>query len=324
MPRGPRLDAPGTLHHVIIRGIEKRPIVRDDTDRSDFVSRLGRLAIETQTGVFAWALMENHAHLLLRSSAHGLPGLMRRLLTGYSIKYNLRHRRHGHLFQNRYKSIVCEEDVYFRELLRYIHLNPLRAGAAESLAELDHYPWSGHAVVVGILENDWQDRDYALKWFGRKEAEAKAAYQAYIREGVGQGRRPELVGGGLVRSAGGWSAVKALRTRGIREKGDERILGGSDFVLQIVKEAEKRQKYQFSLAERIENAEKILSAECRKAGVKESAISAGGRRREMSLLRRNLARKFVDELGLSLAEAGRLLGVSTAAIARSVSLNNKL
>jgi hypothetical protein len=249
---------------------------------------------------------------------------MRRLLTGYSTKYNLRHHRHGHLFQNRYKSIVVEEDVYFRELLRYIHLNPMRAGAVASLSELDHYPWSGHAVVVGALKNDWQDQDYALKWFGRKEAQARASYQAYLQEGVGQGRRPELVGGGLIRSAGGWSSVKSLRAKGIHEKGDERILGSSDFVLGMVNEAEKRLKYQFPLAERMEMAEKTLAAECKTAGVREGALRAGGRRRNMSRLRWNLARKFVDELGLSLAESGRLLGVSTSAIAHSLSRIKKL
>ena len=324
MPRGARLDAPGTLHHVMIRGIEKKDIVRDVADRSDFVSRLGRLATETRTAVLAWALMRNHAHLLIRSGTYGLPRLMRRLLTGYSVRFNLRHRRHGHLFQNRYKSIVCEEDAYFRELLRYVHLNPLRAGEVDSLMELDHYPWSGHAVIVGLLTNDWQDRDYALKWFGRREKEAQAAYQAYLQEGVGQGRRPELVGGGMIRSAGGWSAVKALRARGFREKGDERILGSSDFVLKMVIEAEKRLKYQFPMAERIENAKRALSTECRKADVNESALTAGGRRRAMSRLRRKLAQKFVDEMGLSLAEAGRLLGVSTPAIARTLSRANKL
>lgn len=324
MPRGARLDAPGTLHHVIIRGIEQKPIVKDAADRSDFVSRLGRLAAETRTAVLAWALMKNHAHLLIRSGPCGLPVLMRRLLTGHAIRFNRRHRRHGHLFQNRYKSIVCEEDAYFRELLRYIHLNPLRAGEVESFMELGRYPWSGHAVIMGLLTNDWQDRDYALKWFGRKEKEAQAAYQAYLRKGVGQGRRPELVGGGMIRSAGGWSAVRALRARGLREKGDERILGSSEFALKMINEAENRLQYQFSLAERIENAKKTLSAECRKAGVNESALAAGGRRRAMSRSRRKLAHKFVDELGLSLAEAGRLLGVSTPAIARALNRANKL
>ncbi len=99
MPRRARLDAPGTLHHVIVRGIEKRRIVDDVADRKSFVDRLGELAAATKTGIYAWTLMTNHAHMLLRSSEIGLSGFMRRLLTGYAIYYNRRHRRWGHLFQ---------------------------------------------------------------------------------------------------------------------------------------------------------------------------------------------------------------------------------
>ena len=122
MPRGPRLDAPGTLHHVIVRGIERRKIVDNDTDREDFATRMGSIALGTGTYIYAWALMTNHAHILLRSSSAGLTTFMRRFLSGYAIMYNRRHRRYGRLFQNRYKSIVCEEDPYFKELVRYIHL----------------------------------------------------------------------------------------------------------------------------------------------------------------------------------------------------------
>ena len=117
MPRGPRLDAPGTLHHVIIRGIERRKIVDNDKDRENFVTRMGSIALDTKTSIYAWALMTNHAHILLRSSIAGLPTFMRRFLSGYAVSYNRRHRRYGHLFQNRYKSIVCEEDRYFKELV---------------------------------------------------------------------------------------------------------------------------------------------------------------------------------------------------------------
>jgi REP element-mobilizing transposase RayT len=127
MPRQARLDAPGTLHHVIIRGLESRKVVGDREDRGNFVSRMGKIASDTETVIYAWALMPNHAHILLRSGPHGLSKYMRRFLTGYAITYNRRHTRYGHLFQNRYKSIVCDEDSYFRELVRYIHLNPLRA-----------------------------------------------------------------------------------------------------------------------------------------------------------------------------------------------------
>ena len=99
MPRGARLDAPGTLHHVMVRGIEGGNIVKDDQDRDNFISRLGELAKETFTAIYAWALLENHAHILLRSGAAGLPTLMRRLLSGYATSFNKRHRRCGHLFQ---------------------------------------------------------------------------------------------------------------------------------------------------------------------------------------------------------------------------------
>ena len=88
MPRGARLDAPGTLHHVIVRGIEAGKIVKDDQDRDNFISRLGPLAKETSTAVYGWALLSNHAHILLRSSATGLPTLMRRLLSGYAKSFS--------------------------------------------------------------------------------------------------------------------------------------------------------------------------------------------------------------------------------------------
>ena len=93
MPRQARLDSPGTLHHVMIRGIEKKRIVVDEQDRKDFVRRLGLLAVETKTAVYAWALMSNHAHLLVCSGTAGLAKFMRRFLTGYAVSYNLRHRR---------------------------------------------------------------------------------------------------------------------------------------------------------------------------------------------------------------------------------------
>jgi REP element-mobilizing transposase RayT len=187
MPRQARLDAAGTLHHVIIRGIERRHIVKDDEDRRAFVSRLGRLASETGTAIYAWALMTNHAHILLSSGPAGLAKFMRRFLTGYAVNYNLRHHRHGHLFQNRYKSIVCDGERYFTELVRYIHLNPLRVGLVVELKELECYPYCGHGVVLGIIRNQWQDRDTVLAQFGVREGEAKAAYCRFVAEGVALG-----------------------------------------------------------------------------------------------------------------------------------------
>jgi len=105
---------------------------------------------------------------------------MRRLLTGYAQGYNRRHKRYGHLFQNRYKSIVCEEDGYFQELVRYIHLNPLRAGLVQNLGQLDRYPWSGHGVLTGKVQYSWQDADYVLSWFGKRAGQARRIYRRFV------------------------------------------------------------------------------------------------------------------------------------------------
>ena len=137
MPRKTRIDAPGALHHIIIRGIERRKIFLDDFDRDNFLKRLGNVLSETATPCFAWALIPNHTHLLLRTGTTAIATVMRRLFTGYEVSVNRRHRRHGPLFQNRYKSIFCQEELYLLELVRYIHLNPLRAGLVAELTSLD-------------------------------------------------------------------------------------------------------------------------------------------------------------------------------------------
>ena len=322
MPRQARLDSPGTLHHVIIRGIEKRRIVDDKVDRARLVQRMEDLSKETGTSVYAWSVMTNHAHILLKSGNRGLSYFMRRFLTGYAITYNIRHKRHGHLFQNRYKSIVCDKDAYFQELVRYIHLNPLRAKMVKTLSELDKYPWCGHSVIMGKKKRDWQDKDYVLQWFGKKEAEAKRVYRQYVKKGIVEGRREDLVGGGLVRTLGGWSQVLSLRKSKEKVLSDERILGGDKFVERILEEADEKIKYQLSIDERRIQAEKAILKMCRKEGVKVEELRGGSRRGRLSGIRSRLAMDLVEKMGLPLAEAGRRLGVSTSAISK-IMMRNK-
>lgn len=124
MPGHGRIDAAGALHHLIIWGIERKPIFYDDIDKDRFLERLGTVLTEGKAAGNAFALLSNHVHLLVRTGTSPVASLMRRLLTGYAVSFNKRHKRSGHLFQNRYKSILCEEDPYFLQLVRYIHLNP--------------------------------------------------------------------------------------------------------------------------------------------------------------------------------------------------------
>jgi putative transposase len=316
MPRQARLDVAGTLHHIILRGIEKRQIFDDDLDREAFINRMGHLALETGTKIYAWSLMKNHAHLLLRSGPGGLPQYMRRLLTGYAQAYNRRHKRSGYLYQNRYKSIVCEDEGYFQELVRYIHLNPLRAGLVEDLNQLEHYPWAGHGVLMGNVKYPWQDADYVLSWFGKKAGPAQRAYDRYVSDGIQQGHRPELVGGGLVRSLGGWSAVKSLRRSGERVLTDERILGTDDFVERILKEAEQRAQRSFSSRLRDKEEQQFINAKCREKGISVKELQMGGRRSPIPEVRSDIAWKLSREWGIPLAEIARHLGISTSAVSQ--------
>ena len=152
MPRSSRLDAPGVLHHVIIRGIERRNIFEDKKDRDNLLNRLADLLPATKIYCYAWALLSNHAHFLLRTGTQGLSNVMKRLLTGYAASFNRRYKRHGPLFQNRFKSIICQEDAYLKELVRYIHLNPLRAGIVTDLVSLNSYKYSGQSASMGKRE----------------------------------------------------------------------------------------------------------------------------------------------------------------------------
>lgn len=280
--------------------------------------RMGDIAIEAETAIYAWVLMNNHAHILLRSGPCGLPTYMRRVLSGYAVSYNRRHCRHGHLFQNRYKSIVCEEDTYFTELVRYIHLNPLRAKLVNSLSQLGRYAWSGHSVLLGKFKKEWQDDKYVLKWFGGKVGEARRAYRHYVSAGVDQGQRPDLVGGGLVRSQGGWSVVKAMRHLGIMEKSDERILGSGDFVQSMLKQADEKVKYQFTSEKSVNRAGQLIERTCRENQISIEPLQSGSRISEVSRLRSQLADTLVTGYGLSLAETARQLGVTTSAIANGM------
>jgi putative transposase len=314
MPRGPRLDAPGTLHHVIVRGIEQGSIVRDDTDRKTFVDRMGLLAKGSGTGIYAFALMTNHAHILLKSGPDGISKFMRCLLTGYAQYFNRRHKRAGHLFQNRYKSIICEEEAYFDKLVAYIHLNPLREGLVENLQHLADYPWSGHSVLMNRVRYDWMDRDYVLKFFGRTEGSARKAYLLFLESEMGIDREQELSGGGLLRSQGGWENVQAMRKRGKKALGDQRILGGDDFVKGILKEAEELEDAALPVNDRLRMLDEDIGQLCEAEGVTLAFLRSGSRAGKLPKLRKQLARKAVFEYGLTLVETAKRLGVTPNAV----------
>lgn len=316
MPRQARLDAPGVLHHVIARGIEQTTIFRADIDRQDFLTRVAALCDGGAWLVYAWALLPTHFHVLTRTAQDSLAASMRKLLTGYVVNFNRRHKRAGHLFQNRYKSILCEDEPYLLELTRYIHLNPLRAGLLSGLRELERYPWTGHSALMGTVNRPWQATDAILAYFGKRRRQAIARYEEFVAAGLPLGRRPELVGGGLIRSAGGWSQVLSMRRQGARMASDPRILGDGPFVEALLAEAEEGQRATLRVRARVPNLNVLATRTAMRSGVDLSAMLSGSRNRLVVSARRALCHQAVKELGYSGAEVARFLGTTTSSVNR--------
>ena len=324
MPRKARIDAPGAVHHLIIRGIERKEIFKDDFDRNNFLDRLGKILTETATTCYAWALIPNHAHLLLRSGKVPVATVMRRLLTGYAQSYNRRYRRHGQLFQNRYKSILCQEDPYLLELVRYIHLNPLRAKIVSDLSGLNAYPYSGHNIIMGKENKAWQDSEYILGHFGKQRKTARKQYQEYVKEGIEKGKRPELVGGGLIRSLGGWKEIENLRKGTKRLKGDERILGESEFVLGALKAAEEEADHRYKLRAKGYDLEEIAKRAAKELGIKPEEIYLSGKRPREVQARSLYCYWAVKGLGMSAIAVARRLKITQPAVSISVRRGEKI
>jgi putative transposase len=318
MPRKARIDAPGALHHIIARGIEKRKIFKDHADRQNFMVRLGEILRDSETPCYAWALMPNHFHLLLKTGFTPIATVMRRLLTGHAVYFNRRHRRHGHLFQNRYKSILCQQENYLLELVRYIHLNPLRAKQVADLKKLERYSYCGHPALLGSDANDWQAVDKTLRLFGKSGSEARRRYREFVENGVNQGRRPELVGGGLIRSVGGWQAFKALDWADVHLKSDERILGDSDFVEEVLNAAREKRERQYQLQAAGFNLDHVAQRAAAIFGIKCEQVWQKGKQPQTVKARSLLCYWATGELGISATELSRRIGISQPAISQSV------
>ena len=314
MPRKARIDAPGAVHHVIVRGIDRCQIFRDDRDRNQYLDRLVDILTDTDTPCYAWALIPNHFHLLLKTGSTPIANVMRRLLTGHAVYFNRRHRRHGHLFQNRYKSILCQEETYLLELVRYIHLNPLRAGLVEDMEALNTYPYCGHHTVVGNIKTAWQQVGYVLGFFGKGEAEARKRYQRFVTKGVEQGQRSELTGGGLLRNVGGWAELAALRRGSDWVKSDERILGDSDFVKMVLRHADEHMENSYRLKSEGVEFEDIAERVAQVMDLPLEIVWEKSRRPQVVQARSLLCYWASNELGMRMTNIAIRLGLSQPAV----------
>jgi len=203
------------------------------------------------------------------------------------------------------------------ELVRYIHLNLMRVGTVKGWVELNRSPWSGHSALMGYQKRGFQDTEYVLSYCG-KGAGRRRKYLKFLEEGTRIGRRPELVGGGLIRSAEGWSGVLALRRRGERTSSDERILGDGEFVEKVIEEWDEVGRANLRLTQVRKSLLLLAQQVCENCRVTQEELRSGSRRQVVLKAREEFAQMAVKGLGYSGAEVARYIGVTGSCVTRVV------
>jgi len=265
MLRKARIDAPGALHHIIIRGIERKAIFKDTADRENFFERFAHIISETETRCYAWVYMTNH-----------------------------------------------------------IHLNPLRAKVVKDLKDLGKYRWCGHSVLMGKTEAGFQDIEYVLNLFGQSEKAARRAYESFVAQGVKHGRRPDLVGGGLLRSIGGWAELKEFRDLGIRIKGDERLFGSSDFVERVLKQADEQLEEKYRLRVSAISLQGLMDKVARYYKIPAEDLKSSSKERHVTEARRILCYIAVRKLGYKCSDVSKAMGISAVTVSKAANFGSKL
>jgi REP element-mobilizing transposase RayT len=208
MARRPRIEYPGAFFHVIARGNNREDIFYDKKDRRNFLKRLAFYLDECEVTLYCFCLMTNHIHLLLEMGQNPLSQMLHRLLTWHARYHNKKYDRVGHLYQGRYKAVLCDKDGYLLELVRYIHLNPVRAGLATNPRE---YPWSSHKTYLGEEKLEWLNSDFVLSQFSSSISHSRILYEEFVLRRLKEGRREDLY-----------------------SLADQRILGEEDFVAKVM------------------------------------------------------------------------------------------
>lgn len=299
-------------------------IFGDAVDKTEFLGRLQTVLGEDGCVCYAWVLMSNHFHLLLKPRRMPLSHVMRRLLTGYALYFNRRHHRCGYVYQNRYKSILCQKDEYLLELIRYIHLNPVRAGIVKDLGELERYAWSGHSSIVGKHRRKWQSVKTVLTLFAKEKKEAVIRYRRFISDGWAQGKREQLMGGGLRRSLGGWQGVWEAKKANQRAMGDERILGDGEFVEATLKSFEERRRKRDEQSCRGWTLDKLAAEVCEVMDIDLVALKQRHRSNKLSAAKSLFAYWGYCELGMTGKEIAGYLNLSRSTVSERIAHGRKL
>lgn len=288
MGRLPRIEYPGALYHVITRGNQRQRIFFDGKDRKRYLEVLRTLKKAYSFRLYAYVLMRNHVHLLIETGQAPLSRIMQRLSSSYTKYFNYRHKLVGHLFQGRYKAILCDKDSYLLELTRYIHLNPVRVKEVQDPAK---YFWSSYRTYLGKEEEkEWVDTEGVLAYFGDRDGGTRNRYRKFVLEGIGEGHRDEYY-----------------------DVAEGRVLGSGEFVEQVkAKSGEK------GAAKLKVKPQAFLDRVCKALGKRAEEVVGAGKDRERVRIRQivcYLGRVYTD---LQVNGLASVLKVDATCVSRCV------
>lgn len=290
MPRKPRIEFPGALYHVIARGNHQNQIFLMPKDYQKYLSLVRRYKERYDFQLYAYALMSNHLHLLIETADAPLSKIMQGLQQTYTQFFNWKYGKVGHLFQGRYKAIICQKDVYLLELIRYIHLNPIRAGVAKSLA---NYPWTSYSYYLKDTGDKIIDTDFVLRQFGNDKKTARRHYQQFIRAGICKSHE-EFIG----------------------EIVDQRILGKENFVEEVLQQENEASKDKDLIFEKLE-LKKVLETICSSKGMRPVMVRSTVKIDEVVWARRLFIYIARIYLGYQLKEIASFLGTDITTVVKN-------
>ena len=282
MARKPRVHLPGGLYHVMLRGNRGQDIFFSDDDRCHLYLLIQEGVERFGHRVHAFCLMGNHVHLAIQVVEVPLSKIIQNLSFRYTRWVNKTQASVGHLFQGRYKAILVDADAYLLELVRYIHLNPVRA---RIVSEPSAYVWSGHRAYLGQEAVPWLTTDWVLGQFSKRRSTARERYARFVNEGMEEGRREEF-------------------HRGVE---DARVLGDERFMEAVLHRLE-------DTPSRLWQMDEIVAVVCRSYGIREGELSAPGRRRDLAEARAVAAQLATTAGQVSLTEVAGRFGRDVATL----------
>lgn len=285
MARKQRIHFPGAFYHVILRGNAGEPIFFDDRDSYRLYMIIQYAVEKFRCRIHAFCLMRNHLHLVVQVDDVPLSRIMQNISLRYTKWINYSRNRTGHLFQGRYKAILVDADTYLLELVRYVHLNPVRANAS---AAPEDYPWSGHRGYLGSEPIPWLTTETVLAMLSPRPAQARKAYISFVLAGSGEGRRGEFHSGTC----------------------EGRLLGDDRFTEEILVRVNQKGKREYSLDE-------VIGAVCARFRITPEKLRAAGKVRPMTEARAIAAAIVQVSPHLRLTDLAKLLGRDLSALVKA-------